>query len=199
MQKILVTGATGNIGKQVIRFLLERQAGYTVIAGVRNVERAQQLFADDPGLQYVHFDFEDPYTFDQAFEKADTIFLLRPPHLSDVNTWFRPLVNKMKEKGVRQVVFLSVQGADKSKVIPHNKIERLILASGMDYIFIRPGYFMQNLTTTLKDDIRDKRKIILPAGRANFNWIDTTNIGEAAAVLLAGFEEHKNQIGRAHV
>jgi len=63
---------------------------------------------------------------------------------------------------VNQVVFLSVQGAEKSKVIPHNRIESLIIEYGMEYIFLRPGYFMQNLTTTLLPDIIKRRQIFLP-------------------------------------
>jgi len=193
MKKILITGATGNIGREVVRCLLEWQAENAVIAGVRDPDKAKSKFAEDPRLRFIHFDFEDPATYHAALENIDTVFLLRPPHLSDVKAWFRPLVGKMKEMSVGQVVFLSVQGADKSKIIPHHKIEKLIREAGIHYIFLRPGYFMQNLTTTLKDDIQQKRKIILPAGKAKFNWIDGRNIGEAAAILLDRFEEYRNQ------
>jgi len=52
---------------------------------------------------------------------------------------------------------------------------------------------MQNLTTTLIDDIQQKRKIILPAGKALFNWVDVKNIGEMGALFLDNFEDYKNQ------
>lgn len=78
-------------------------------------------------------------------------------------------------------------------MIPHNKIERLIQEAGLNYIFLRPSYFMQNLTTTLMQDIKTKREIILPSGQAKFNWVDVENIGEAAAILLDKFEAYKNQ------
>lgn len=193
MKKILITGATGNIGREVVRFLLERQTENAVLAGVRNPDKAKSQFAEDPRLRIIHFDFEDPATHHEALRNIDTVFLLRPPHLSDVKAWFRPLIIKMKERGVRQVVFLSVQGAAKSRIIPHHKIEKLIREAGIQYIFLRPAYFMQNLTTTLKEDIQQKRKIILPAGKAKFNWIDGKNIGEASALLLDRFEEYRNQ------
>lgn len=122
----------------------------------------------------------------------DCVFLLRPPHLSDIEI-FRPLIAKMKEKGNSEVVFLSVQGAEKSKVIPHNKIEKLIRDFNLNYIFLRPSYFMQNLTTTLIGDIRSKNQIILPAGNAKFNWVDIENIAEVAAVTLDNFEMYKNE------
>lgn len=193
MSNILITGATGNIGFEVIRFLFKTNTSNRIIAGVRNVDKAKKAFKDYPLLEYVHFDFENVETFEKALTGIDRIFLLRPPHISDVATYFKPLISTIKKLNSTEVVFLSVQGAEKSKVIPHNKIERLIKEEELDYIFLRPSYFMQNLTTTLINDIKTKREIILPAGQAKFNWIDIENIGEAAAILLDKFEEYKNQ------
>ncbi|MDZ7757757.1 NmrA family NAD(P)-binding protein [Rhodohalobacter sp.] len=192
-KKFLITGATGNVGVEVIRYLMNPDHDHTIIAGVRNIEKAKEKFRNFSDLEYVSFDFEDPATFNDALQNVDSVFLLRPPHISDVETYFRPLIEKIKEKSVREILFLSVQGAEKSGVIPHNKIESLISEYNIDHIFLRPSYFMQNLTTTLLPDIREKGCIILPAGRAAFNWIDVKNIGEAAAIMLTRFSELKNQ------
>lgn len=144
-------------------------------------------------VEFVEFDFENPKTFDNAVKNIDRVFLLRPPHISDIDRVFKPLIDCFIKNNVNQVVFLSVQGAEKSSIIPHNKIEKLILSNKLDYIFLRPAYFMQNLTTTLIQDIREKREIVLPAGDAKFNWIDIKNIGETCAILLDRFHEFKNQ------
>jgi uncharacterized protein YbjT (DUF2867 family) len=193
MKRILITGATGNVGFEVVRCLNKMDCDNKVVAGVRNITGAQKTFVDCPNLEYVHFDFDDPATFEGALSGIDSVFLLRPPHISDVDSCFKPFVMAMKKKMVNEVVFLSVQGAEKSKVIPHNKIERLIKESGIKYVFLRPSYFMQNLTTTLIGDIVKHRSIVLPSGRAKFNWIDILNIGEVAAIVLNKFEDHKNQ------
>ena len=193
MQKILVTGATGNIGMEVISWLYKTPTNHKVTAGVRNPEKAKSTFSEYPHLEYTQFDFENPDTFLNALKGITTVFLLRPPHISDVEKYFAPLVSQMQNAGIRQVVFLSVQGAEKSKVIPHNKIERLLEESGMEYVFLRPSYFMQNLTSTLKKDIQEKREIILPSGKAKLNWIDAANIGEVAAITLENFSQYKNQ------
>jgi uncharacterized protein YbjT (DUF2867 family) len=194
MKKILITGATGNIGFEVIRSLFQSDQSNQIIAGVRNIAKAKDTFKDFPDLNFVHFDFEDTETFDAALYHIDSVFLLRPPHISNIDKYFRPLIVKIKEFNISEVIFLSVQGAEKSKVIPHNKIEQLIKESGLNFIFLRPGYFMQNLTTTLLGDIKTKREIILPAGKAKFNWIDIENIGEISAILFDRFEEYKNQV-----
>jgi len=193
MKRILITGATGNVGLEVIRFLYENNTTNQIVAGVRNLEKAKEVLKNYPKLEFVYFDFENADTFKASLTEIDSVFLLRPPHISDVDRFFRPLILQMKNKGIKEFIFLSVQGAGKSKVIPHNKIERLINEFGLNYIFLRPGYFMQNLTTTLIEDIKTKRSIFLPAGKAKFNWIDIENIGKAGAILLDRFEDFKNQ------
>lgn len=193
MKKILITGATGNIGSEVIRYLFSNNTVHSIIAGVRNIENSKAFFTNYPQLEYRKFDFEDYSTFNSALDDIDTIFILRPPHISDISKYFAPLINKIKEKNITEIIFLSVQGAEKSSVIPHNKIEKLILESGINYIFLRPSYFMQNLTTTLLHDIQKNKQITLPAGNAKFNWIDIQNIGEACAIILENFEKHANK------
>lgn len=193
MKQILVTGATGNIGLEVVHYLYELNFDFEILAAVRNIEKARKTFKNFPDLLYRQFDFENESTYSVAFDQIDILFLLRPPHISDVEKVFRPLLNSAKESGIHKIVFLSVQGAEKSKVIPHNKIERLIQELQFDYIFVRPSYFMQNLTTNLLPEILLNRSITLPSGKAKFNWIDTKNIGEATAKLIAKFESYQNQ------
>lgn len=192
MKKILIIGATGNIGSPLVSFFYRLNSNCQLFAGVRNLERAKKEFTAFQDLQFREFDFENHQTFEGTFTNIDTVFLLRPPHISDIEKYFRPIMASMKSQGVKEVLFLSVQGADKSKIIPHNKIERLILDFGFKYIFLRPSYFMQNLTTTLLADIHKYRKIILPAGSAKFNWVDVENIGETAAYLLVNFSDYSN-------
>ncbi len=193
MERILITGATGNIGLEVINYLTELKSSNEIIAGVRNIEKAKQTISGKNRIEFVEFDFENPETFSIALKNIDRVFLLRPPHISDVEKFFKPLIECFKKNSINQVVFLSVQGAEKSSIIPHNKIEKLIASNDLEYIFLRPSYFMQNLTTTLLQDIREKRQIMLPSGNAKFNWIDIKNIGETCAILLDRFSEFKNQ------
>ena len=193
MGALLITGATGNIGSEVIRYLYESHTSACVFAGVRDPKKAERKFEKYPDLAYRMFDFEDASTFKTAFSEIDVLFLLRPPQLSDVDRYFKPLLRQANHCKIRKIIFLSVQGVEKSPVIPHHKIESLIEQLEFDHIFVRPSYFMQNLTTTFLPEIQSKQQITLPAGKAKFNWVDVENIGEAVAELLLDHDHHKNQ------
>jgi len=191
--RILITGASGQTGFEVIRYLYRNDTQNQLVAGVKNISTSKLIFIDFPKLEFVNFDFDNNETYLQALNKIDLVFLLHPPHIADTEKYFAQLIRKIQENGIKKILFLSVQGAEKSKMIPHYKIEKLILKSGIDYIFLRPSYFMQNLTNSFILDILQLRKIILPAGKARFNWIDMQNVGEVSAILLDQYDKYKNQ------
>ncbi|WP_026777579.1 NmrA family NAD(P)-binding protein [Polaribacter sp. Hel_I_88] len=194
MNKILITGATGNIGTEVVNFLNTLTNKAEIIVAVRNIASAKNNFRNQPNLGYRTFNFKDPQTYTSAFKDIEILFLLRPPQIAEVNRYFKPLLESAKKNGIEKIVFLSVQGAEKSNIIPHNKIERLIKLIGFQYIFVRPSYFMQNLTTTLLAEILEDKTITLPAKQAKFNWIDVKNIAEVIAILLQSFHKYENNI-----
>lgn len=70
-----------------------------------------------------------------------------------------------------------LQGVEKSRIIPHHKIEKQIVTRGIPYTFLRLAYFIQNFTTTLHHALVNKRKIFLPAGNTKLTSIDVTDIG----------------------
>lgn len=191
MNRILITGATGNVGKEVVQSLVALNQKDRILAGVRNPGKVRTQF--DSEVELVPFDFEDDNTFLPALEACDILFLLRPPQLADVQRYFVPILEAAKSSGIKHIVFLSVQGVEQSTFIPHYKIERLIVKSGIPYTFLRPAYFMQNFTTTLQKDIVENRLIYLPAGKARFTIIDTKDVGAVCAAVLTIPGEHINK------
>ena len=192
-KNVLITGATGNIGMEVIRYLIGQGADIQITAAVRDVKKSREKFPFPiDKLRFRKFDFEEPASYEDAFRDIDILFLLRPPHISDVEKVFRPLLHAAARHGIGQVVFFSVQGVENNKIIPHHKIEERIKEFGFAYIFVRPGYFMQNLTTALLPEVKKEKSITLPCAKAGFNWIDVNNIGEATAHLLLEFEQYQN-------
>ncbi len=193
MRNILITGATGNAGI-LISEELRHEKDINVFAAVRGVERAEELLSGPVSMNVRHLDFGDTRTYAPALKDIDTVFLLRPPQLAAVNKYFLPFLEEAREKDISRIVFLSVHGVEKSRIIPHHKIEDMVISLGFDFVFIRPAYFMQNLTTVLLDDIVEKDMIYLPARDGVFNWIDLQDISRVSAAVLRDFDNHKNSV-----
>jgi len=194
MIKVLITGATGNVGIEVLAALKKLDHQLEIYAGVRDTQFGNEKLANF-NIKNLKFDFTNSETFLPAIENIDLLFLLRPPQISDVNKYFVPLIEIAKKSSIKHIVFLSVQGVENSKIIPHHKIEKLIVDSKIPYTFLRPAYFMQNFTTTLRNDLMNNQRIYLPAGQAKFTIIDAEDIGAVAAKVLT---EPKNHINKCY-
>ena len=178
ISNILVTGATGNVGKEVIKSL--RSKDVTIFAADLYEESVKLMFGEK--IHFRKLDFYNKDTFDNALDQIDMVFLMRPPQIGDVKKYIFPFIDMMKTKGITYVVILSI--ADANPMVPHYKIESYIEKSGIPYTHIRAGYFMQNLSTTHKEAIQKERDLFIPAGEAKFNFTDVKDIGEVAGQLL---------------
>ena len=184
---VLVTGATGNVGGAVARHLVA--LGESVVSGVRD---PAALVGD--GTLARAFDFEDPSGWPAAFLGVDRLFLLRPPPIADVSRYLLPVIDLALERGVRQIAFLSLQGVQFNSSVPHHAVEKYLKARRAPYTFLRPNFFMQNLSTTYRTDIRDRGEIFVPAARARTAFVDTDDVGRVAAHVLT----ESGHVGKAY-
>lgn len=178
--RILITGATGNVGSELLKIL--HRAGYAVRAAVRSETEADQLAEAD--VPWVRFDFGDRDTYRQAFTGVDRLFLMRPPAISDIDRYIRPAIAYATGAGVKHITFLSLLGAEKNPIVPHAKVERLLQEGEVRYTLLRSGFFMQNLSTTHAPDIRNHDEIFVPAGGGATAFIDVRDIAAVAARTL---------------
>lgn len=116
---ILVTGALGNVGAEVVKRL--QAEGIKVRAADIDQEKLNERF--DHSVESICFDFSDPGTYAKTFEGVEKMFLMRPPHLSNIKRDMVPAMDAAKRAGVQHVVFLSIIGIENAKFIPHYKIE----------------------------------------------------------------------------
>jgi len=188
VKRILVTGATGQVGSAVIAAL--RAFDQIVVrAAVRDVPGATARWRGDGNVQPVAFDYADSASQDAALADCDSLFLLRPPTL---NGDFGDLIARARQHGVQHIVFLSVQGAERNGFIPHHRIEQRLMSGAVPYTLLRPAYFMQNFTSTLHEELVRRHRIFLPAGNARFTLVDVDDIGRVAARVLtqSGSQHH---------
>lgn len=187
MMKILITGASGNVGKYVAKALIALNEPVKLAS--TDPEKLNRMFGD--AAESTKFDFTDASTFDAALEDVDRVFLMRPPHLGKPEDLY-PFIDKMHEKGIKLVSFLSLMGVEKNTIPPHHKIEKYIEQSKLPYAHIRPGFFMQNLSGIHAEEIKTMDEILIPAGKSKTSFIDAADIGDAIAMLLHHPEKYAN-------
>jgi len=179
-EPILVIGALGNVGTEVVKGLQAR--GRKVRAADIDVGKLKQRFGDS--VETVHFDFARPETYEETFQGVEKMFLMRPPHITAVKRDMFPAIDAAKRAGVKHVVFLSLIGIEKATFVPHYKLEQYLKRVGLQTTFLRCSFFMQNLNTTHRQEIKERNEIFVPVGKAKTSFIDVRDIGAAAAVTL---------------
>ncbi|SER48554.1 Uncharacterized conserved protein YbjT, contains NAD(P)-binding and DUF2867 domains [Faunimonas pinastri] len=177
---IFVTGATGNVGRNVVDQLIQRGAG--VRALVRNPASANL----PAGVDVVQGDLLDVDAMRAAFAGVSTLFLLNAV-VPDEFTQALLTLGVAREAGVRRVVYLSVIHSDVYVNVPHFAgkfgVERMIEAMGFEATVLRPAYFMDN-EHTIKDVITAYSIYPMPIGAKGLAMIDARDIGEIAAFEL---------------
>ncbi|MGV8910875.1 MAG: SDR family oxidoreductase [Propionicimonas sp.] len=180
MTGVFVTGATGTVGSAVVQHLLTR--GERVVAAVRDAQAADRL---PEGVEVREFNFgSSPQELTRCMSGTDRLFLMRPPKVTDVKTNMFPIVDVARQMGMRQVVFLSLQGVQANRGTPHHAVEAYLRRVDAPYTFLRPNFFMQNLSAVFAEQIRDTGEIVVPAGRSRTAFIDARDIGKVAATVL---------------
>jgi uncharacterized protein YbjT (DUF2867 family) len=182
MSNILITGATGNVGSQLVKEL-DKQ-GIKIKAGVRSIAKSAALQSANVAL--VEFDSERSETVKDALTGVDTLFLL-PPLVADMVAYTRELVTAAKEAGVQYIVKLSGIGAGPEGIQLarwHWATEKLIEESGLAFTHLRPTSFMQNYINNAAATIKAQNTFYLPQGDGKISLIDTRDIATVAAIVL---------------
>lgn len=177
---ILVTGATGRVGRQVVNQLANR--GADVRALVRDPSKA-----DFPaGVNVAQGDMLDLDSLRRAFVGVRTLFLLNAV-AGDEFTQALITLNVARESGVERIVYLSVMHAERFVNVPHFAVksgaERMIVQMGFSATILRPAYFMDN-EHMVKDVIVNHGVYPIPIGSKGVAMVDTRDIAEVAAMEL---------------
>ena len=182
---ILVTGASGRVGRQVVQQLVNRGAN------VRVLSRDPAKAAFPAGVTVVKGDMLDIDALRTAFDGVSTLFLLNAV-TGDEFTQALITLNIARESDVDRLVYLSVIHADRFVNVPHFAVksgaERMIEQMGLGATILRPSYFIDN-EHMIKDVIFNHGVYPMPIGSKGVAMVDTRDIGEVAAIELIRREQ----------
>ncbi|WP_336800922.1 SDR family oxidoreductase [Kaistia sp. MMO-174] len=172
-KKILVLGATGNVGRPLVKALLAK--GEAVKAASRSGQPVE-------GAEGVVFDYADPASFGPAFDGVDRAYVMLPAGYVAAKELLLPVVEAAAARGVK-IVFQSVFGVEADDSIPYRQVEIAIEKSGVPYVILRPNWFADNFHTYWKAGV-DHGAIAVPAADGKSSFIDVRDIAESAAAAL---------------
>lgn len=185
---ILVIGATGTIGKEVIKQFSAR--GIPVRALVHSPEKAASLTA--PGVEAVIGDLGKPETIETAMHGITRVFLNTPSDLEKV-AWENNVLQNAKRAGVSYIVKISVLGSRLDSPLKiaqqHAQVEQALSESGLTYTILQPHMFMQNLLANA-ESIASNEVFYAPLGNGKVGLVDARDI---AAVAVAALTESGNE------
>ncbi|MFZ0224024.1 MAG: SDR family oxidoreductase [Candidatus Nitrosopolaris sp.] len=192
---ILVTGATGTVGGEVVKQL--SSTGQKVRASVRSTTR---VTSNDKlkDVELMEMDYNKPETLVTAFKGADKHFVLTPasPKAAELAA---NLVKEAKKNGIKHIVKQSVMGADSELDVAHLRLhrqaEKMIEESGIPFTFLRPNDFMQNFVNFYSPTIKSDNALYLPAEDAKVSFVDVRDIAATAVKTLTDDGKH---IGKAY-
>ncbi len=191
---IVITGATGQLGRLVIESLLKKVPAGSIAAAVRNVDKARDIAA--LGVQVRHADYNLPSTWDEALKGADKLLLISSSEIGQRVGQHRSVIEAAKRAGVKLLAYTSVLHADTSLLglaAEHRETEALIHASGVPFVLLRNGWYSENYTAGVPAAL-EHGAMYGCAGTGRISSASRADYAEAAAMVLTT----DGQAGRVH-
>ncbi len=181
---VVVTGASGHLGRLVVESLLERGVPASDITAVgRSTGKMADLAAR--GVNLVAATYQDPASLDSAFAGADTVLLVSSSDFDDRPGQHRNAIDAARRAGVSRVVYTSGPKADSSSILllaDHRATEEYLAASGLDTTVLRNGWYTENYTAQIPTYL--EHGMVGSAGEGRVSLAPRSDFAEAAAVVL---------------
>ncbi|MFJ8918225.1 SDR family oxidoreductase [Streptomyces sp. NPDC102415] len=191
---IVVTGATGALGRLVIEQLLDAVPADQVVAVVRDKEKAASLAA--LGVELRVADYDRPETLAGAFRSGDRVLLISGSEVGKRIAQHTAVIDAAKAAGVAQLAYTGILGgpdADFLLAEEHKATEQLILDSGLPHTFLRNGWYTENYTANL-GPVLEHGAVIGNAGDGRIASATRADYAAAAVAVLTG----EGHIGAAY-
>lgn len=188
--KIGITGATGQLGRKVVKNLKERIPSEQIVALVRSPEKAS-----DMGVEARQFDYTKPETLVKGLEGIDRLLLISSSEIGKRAEHHTNVIEAAKKACIKWIVYTSLLHADTSSLSlapEHLESEAAIKQSGIDYTILRNGWYTENYTASIPNAV-ENGAFIGSAGNGKISSATREDFAEAAAVVISD-ESHKSKI-----
>lgn len=199
MSKILVTGATGNLGSAVIDFLLAKTDSTKLAALTRTTDSASAKSLKAKGVEVRVGDYDNYPTLVEAFKGIDKLYFVSGSDVMKRTQQHEKVLKASKEAGVKHVVYTSFVRNNETETSPialvasaHIKTELWLKESGMDYTILKHNIYMDMLPMFLGDKLLENGLAYFPAGEGKIAFTLRQDMAEVASVILTT-EGHTNK------
>lgn len=192
---IVVTGASGQLGRLVIENLLKKISATEIIATVRDPERATELKA--LGIDVRQADYSNPASLATAFAGADKVLLISSSEVGQRVEQHKNVVDAVKKAGVNLLAYTSLLNLDGSPLFlagEHAETEAYIRQSGVPFVLLRNGWYTENYLASVKPSL-EHGAFIGSAGEGRIASAARVDYAEAAVAVLTSKE---SQIGKVY-
>ncbi|MEX3103864.1 SDR family oxidoreductase [Streptomyces sp. ST1015] len=188
---IVVTGATGHLGRHVVEQLLEKVPAEQITAVVRDEAKAADLAAR--GVKLAVADYNAPETFDGVLAAGDKVLLISGSEVgNDRPGQHQVVIDAAKAAGVALLAYTSAPGSLTAALADdHRATEKALLASGVTYTLLRNGWYHENYTENLAP-VLEHSAVVAAAGEGRVSSAARADYAAAAVAVLTG-EGHENQ------
>ncbi|MEV7638183.1 SDR family oxidoreductase [Pseudarthrobacter enclensis] len=182
---IVVTGATGHLGRHVLEALLERNVPASgIVAAGRSVDKLADFAAK--GVRVVSIDYSDPASVAAALKGATRVLLISGSEVGQRVEQHRTVIDAAKAEGVELLAYTSIANADTTAMLladEHKATEELLRASGVPFVLLRNGWYLENYTEQLPGTLA-QGAIAGSAGDGKVSGATRQDYAQAAAAVL---------------
>lgn len=181
---IAITGATGQLGRQVIDTLLKSVAAKDIVAAVRSPEKAADLAAR--GLQVRQADYAQPATLSGAFAGVEKLLLISSSEVGQREAQHQAVIDAARRAGIKLIAYTSLLHADRSPLglgVEHRATEAALQASGIPFVILRNGWYSENYAASIAPAIAHG-VFAGAAGEGRIASAARQDYAEAAAAVL---------------
>jgi NAD(P)H dehydrogenase (quinone) len=197
MEKILITGASGQLGREVVRLLLQKISPANLAVLVRDPAKVSEFKTQ--GVEIRKGDYNDSASLISAFKGIEKLYFISGSEVPKRLMQHENVVKAAKEAGVKHIIYTSFQRKTEEASSPiaavaeaHIKTELWIKASGLTYTILKHALYADIISMFMGDKIFDTGTIYLPAGEGKASYITRSDLAAGAVAILTS-KGHENK------